>query len=116
MLKNISKETAKTLKKALKKLTKEFSPCEIYLYGSYAKNTWLKTSDLDLIIISEKFQEKPFLQRLDLVNQISWKLGEKPHLEIIPLTPKEFKEKLENSTLIRDTSKHWIKLHPKNQT
>lgn len=34
----------------------------VYLYGSYARGTWLKTSDVDLIIVSRDFEGDPIHQ------------------------------------------------------
>ncbi|MEM1930111.1 MAG: nucleotidyltransferase domain-containing protein [Thermofilaceae archaeon] len=83
---------------------------EAYLFGSYAKGTWLKTSDVDLVIVSEDFRGMRFLDRLDLINELQWKAGIRPFVEAIPLTPEEFAERLRESAVLRDASKYWIKI------
>jgi len=83
---------------------------EAYLFGSYAKGTWLKTSDVDLVIVSEDFRGMRFLERLDLINELQWKAGIRPFVEAIPLTPDEFAERLQESAVLRDASKYWIKI------
>ena len=110
MLEELPREVAEKLKEMLKRLKSIFPLESAYLYGSYAKGTWLKTSDLDLIVVSKGFKNLPFMKRLDLVNRISWELGENPHIEVIPLTPEELEAKKKSSILIRNASKYWLKI------
>ena len=79
----------------------------IYLFGSYARGDYLKTSDVDLIVVSDSWKDKPFLQRLDIVNEVIWerRLG---NLEIIPVTTRELEEK--SSLILRDAEKYWVRL------
>ena len=83
---------------------------EAYLFGSYAKGTWLKTSDVDLVVVSPDFEGMPYLKRLDLVNELQWKARIRPLVEVIPLTPGEFAERLRESAVLRDASKYWVKV------
>jgi hypothetical protein len=110
MLKGLPEEVAEALRRMVARLREELGPCEVYLYGSYAKGTWLKTSDVDLIVVSDRFCEIPYLKRLDWMNRLSWELGDRPHIEAIPLTPKELKDRLKHSALLRDAVRYWIKL------
>jgi len=100
----------RVVKKYLKILSGKIEINEAYLFGSYAKGTWLKTSDIDLIIISEDFQGLSMNQRLELLYSEQWKYKISPFIEIIPLTPKEFQEKKRDSVVIRDAKKYWIKI------
>jgi hypothetical protein len=52
----------------------------------------------------------PYLKRLDLINEIQWKLNIKPFIEAISLTPEELEVKREESVVIRDASKYWIRV------
>ena len=52
----------------------------------------------------------PYLERLDLINEIQWKLNIRPFIEAIPLTPEELEAKLKESAVIRDASKYWIRV------
>ncbi|MEM4640676.1 MAG: nucleotidyltransferase domain-containing protein, partial [Thermofilum sp.] len=81
----------------LELLSRRIRVREAYLFGSYAKGTWLKTSDVDLVIVSEDFRGMRFLDRLDLINELQWKAGIRPFVEAIPLTPEEFAERLRES-------------------
>ena len=61
-------EVSEKIKRALVK--RGISVKEIYLFGSYAKGTFLKSSDIDLIVVSDDWKNFPFLKRLDVVNEI----------------------------------------------
>lgn len=96
---------AEILKEELEKIG--FKVNSIYLFGSYAKGNWLKTSDIDLILISDEFERMEFIKRLDVVNKIIWekKLG---NLEVLPFTSKEVEK--DASTVLRDAKKYWVKV------
>ncbi len=79
----------------------------MYLFGSYAKGTWIRTSDIDLIIVSQDFDGMKHLDRLDLIYRSEWMLKTRPFIEVIPLTPEELRERLRTSTVIRDAQKYW---------
>ncbi len=80
---------------------------EAYLFGSYARGDWLKESDLDLIVVSTDFRNMKFTERLDLVNEIAWRLRITPPLEVIPLTPEELRRE---NVIISDAKKYWVKI------
>ncbi|MBC7110123.1 MAG: uncharacterized protein PWR13_485 [Archaeoglobi archaeon] len=107
MQENLSevKKKAEVLKKELE--AKGFRIASVYLYGSHARGNWLKTSDIDLIIISDDFEGLKFLRRLDVVNEIIWRknLG---NLEVLPLTASEVEK--EESAVIRDAKKYWKRI------
>ncbi len=77
------------------------------LVGSYAKGDHLKSSDIDMPVISENFREIPFMERLDIVNRIVWKknLG---NVEILPLTSEEVSKG--SSVVVRDAKKYWLRV------
>ena len=50
--------------KIMPKLIEQFQPQQVILFGSAATSSTLKDSDLDLIIISEKFKGLPWLERI----------------------------------------------------
>jgi len=110
MLRDMLREVLRAIELFLEELSKKIRVEEAYLFGSYAKGTWIKTSDIDLIIVSPDFREMPYLKRLDLINEIQWKLNIKPFIEAIPLTPEELEVKLRESVVIRDASKYWIRV------
>ena len=66
--------------------------CEILLFGSFAKGNWLLDSDIDLLIISDKFKEKDYISRIiTLKNHLLKKEITRTHL--IPLTREEFNDR-----------------------
>jgi len=83
---------------------------EAYLFGSYARGDWIESSDVDLVIVSSSFQGSRFIDRLELIYRVEWELGVKPWIEVIPLTPSEFQERLATSVVLRDASKYWVKV------
>jgi len=113
-LRNIPEEVLQAIKKLISLLSEKINIDKAYLYGSYARGSWLKTSDIDLIIVSPSFENMPLMKRLDMINEVQWKAGIHPYIEAIPLTPIEFKEKSDKSTLLRDASKYWIEIDVKN--
>lgn len=52
----------------------------------------------------------PYLKRLDLINEVQWKACIRPYVEVIALTPEEFSKKLQESAVLRDASKYWVRI------
>jgi len=104
------KEILRVIELFLEELSKSIRIDQAYLFGSYAKGTWIKTSDVDLVVVSPDFGNMPFTERLDMVNELQWKLNIRPFIEVIPLTPEELEVKLRESAVLRDASKYWIKV------
>jgi len=109
-LKNSLEEVMEVVKKFLKEVSKRFKIEKAYVFGSYVKGTWLKGSDIDLVIVSPDFGDIPFLKRLDVLNEIQWRMRIRPFIEVIPLTPSEFKERIRSSAVLMDASKYWIEV------
>ena len=98
------------VRKLIHELSKKYRIREAYVFGSYVKGTWISTSDIDIIIVSEDFRGINYLKRLDIVYETAWKLKLRPHTEVIPLTPEEFEEKKNTSAVIRDAMKYWVRI------
>ncbi|MEZ0248259.1 MAG: nucleotidyltransferase domain-containing protein [Thermoproteus sp.] len=81
-----------------------------YLFGSYARGDWLETSDIDLVVVSRRFEGMRWLDRLDLIAKIEVRLGLEKWVEVLPYTPEEFAEAVERSVVLRDASRYWIKV------
>jgi len=103
-------EVLRAVELLLEELSKRVRVESAYLFGSYAKGTWIRTSDVDLVIVSPDFRGVPYLERLDLVNEVQWRLSIRPFIEAVPLTPEELEVKLEESAVIRDASRYWIRV------
>ncbi len=98
-------EIRKEVIDVLKKLRKELN-AEIYLFGSYAKGTYTVESDVDIVVVSEKFKKLSYAERVEMVRT---KLPENIGFDIIPLTPEELEEK-KKKPFYKTISKHWIKI------
>jgi len=101
------REAEEAVKKLLEALSRVINVEEAFIFGSSVKGDWLKESDVDLVVISRDFEKMPFIKRLDLIEEIQWKQRIKPHIEVFPYTPRELREKLEASAVIRDASRYW---------
>ena len=85
---------------------------EVYVFGSRVRGDWLKTSDIDVVIVSEDFRGLRFLDRLELIEKVQWEEGITPHIEAIPLTPEELEERRQSSVVLRDASRYWVRVIP----
>lgn len=77
---------------------------KVILFGSYAKGTQHKWSDLDVCVISPKFHDffddmqYLFIKRIDNTS---------PHIEPVGFSPKDFREP---SSLVEEIKKHGIEI------
>lgn len=79
-------------------IIEHFNPQQILVFGSRAKNSQNEESDLDVIIISEKFKEIPFTKRYGrLFSLIKFPV----HIDYICYTPEEF-ESIKNRSIVID--------------
>ncbi len=69
---------------------KEYSPEKIILFGSRARGDEFTDSDVDLLIVSEKFENMSFRERM-IKMQFLWEGDEL--LEALCYTPDEFEKK-----------------------
>ena len=80
----------KAIKSFLKKVKKKFNPKLIILFGSRARDDYLEDGDYDLLIVSEEFKGKNILKRMGELYEL---LDEPIEVDLIPLTPEEFKKR-----------------------
>ena len=95
------------LSQLAKQLQEEYEPVEIYLFGSFAKGDWLEDSDVDIVVVSEKFLGKTMPERINLIRKLA--PGDLA-LEILAYTPEELKEVMTRSIVIQDASAYWKKI------
>ena len=93
------------------RLSKKIRIRRIIVFGSTARGTRLKSSDVDLIIISDDFKDMPLNERFRIV-YMEWP----PEIDadIIPLTHKEFEEALSRSIILKDAQKYWYEIQLQN--
>lgn len=89
------KEIIKEYKQALKKLGINVN--RIILYGSFAKGSQRKNSDIDLVVISDDFEKMNLRKRLELLGIAAVRIM-KP-IEARGYTPKELKKTTQASFL-----------------
>jgi hypothetical protein len=102
----MGKETVE-IKDFIKQINKKFSPEKIILFGSRAKGYYLKDSDYDIIVVSKKFKNIPFLKRLYLVHKF-WKY--KYNLDILAYTPEEFEKKKKEIGIVKEAVEKGIEI------
>ena len=83
----------------------------IILFGSYARGDFYSGSDLDLIIVSNDWKDMSYTDRLSLLYRV-W--DKNIDANFVALTPRELRDRLEKSIVLRDASKYWIILYSKD--
>ena len=88
----------------LDEVQKKYNIVGAYLYGSYAKGTSSKWSDIDIAIISPDFSDDLFAERLSLM-QLAVSIDDR-------IEPKPFKKELfdRNDPLVDEIQKNGIQL------
>ncbi len=94
----------KTIQIFLREVQKKYSIMEAYIYGSFAKGTSHKWSDIDLAIISPDFSDDLFEDRLYLM-RIAASIDDR-------IEPRPFKKELfnRNDPLVDEIQKNGVKL------
>ncbi len=90
-----------------KKLREVYGEAEVYLYGSFAKGTWLEDSDVDIVVISPSFRDQPFSDRVNEVRKLA---SPDIALEILAYTPDELERVKRRSIVIQDAAEYWRKI------
>ncbi|OYT55699.1 MAG: DNA polymerase subunit beta [Desulfurococcales archaeon ex4484_217_2] len=75
----------------------------ILFFGSRARGDYRRDSDIDLIIISDEWHGS-LTDRMSRLYRL-WNYD--IDATLIPLTPAELEERINNSITIRDASKYW---------
>lgn len=94
------KKIRPVIKVYLEELKKKIKPEKVILFGSFARETAGKDSDIDLIILSNDFKRISFEKRLDLlINAREHHLTRKFGMDIFGYTPEEFAQASPLTTL-----------------
>lgn len=107
MDKKPNRETMNLIKKQISFLKKEFKPEKIILFGSRARGDNLKESDVDLLIVSKKFEG---ISLRDRMAEAYGPWNNKIDLEIICYTPEEFEKKSKQIGIVKQAIKEGINL------
>lgn len=86
---------------------RNYAPAKVILFGSRARGDWLEESDYDFIIVSEKFGEIDFLDRM---KKVYLECEVKLPAEILCYTPQEFEHKRKQIGIVAQAVKEGIDL------
>jgi len=111
MQKGLSSKVVEAIKTLVRGLRSHGVRVErVLVFGSRVRGDWLKTSDIDVVLVSKDWKGMKFTERLDLVEKVQWENNIRIHIEAIPLTPEELEEGTRHSAVLRDASRYWIEL------
>ncbi len=97
----------KQLKKFKKSISKDFPLDIMIFFGSRVSGKPHRWSDIDLIIVSHKFQKMDFFQRGARMYDY-WKLDSP--VDFLCYAPKEFREKSKQISIVREALKKGIEI------
>lgn len=98
---------ARFQREALPKLTEEFKPEKVIIFGSRVRGNARKDSDIDVIVISSYFKNIPFLKRMSLMLK---KVSFPKHVDYLCYTPMEYKRIKNESSVIIDALENSIEI------
>lgn len=107
MDKKPDKKTLKLFEKHLKFLKNSFNPERIIMFGSRARGEHLEDSDIDIIVVSEKFEKIDFRERIIMAYGL-W--DKKQGLNIICYTPEEFEKKKKQIGIVKTAVEEGIRI------
>lgn len=92
------RKLAEFVRTHLPTLRDRLAPLRVIAFGSRVRGDALSTSDLDLILVSPRFAEVPFLRRpVEVVEMLGYPGG----LELLCYTPEEFEQKRQELGIVR---------------
>ena len=97
--------TTKKVISELKRMKKKLKIGSIFLFGSRARGEELLTSDVDVIVVSKKFEGIPFRKRPDTFLDY-WTLP--VDLEVLCYSPDELKRKRKEIGLVQEAMKQGV--------
>jgi len=103
----LSKRQRRELLAFMRRLKEELGASEVYLFGSRVYGIPLKDSDLDMIVVSEKFKERGFIENMELLSRL-W--DGSFTIEIFPYTPEQIKKYNGRKVIITEALEKGIKI------
>ena len=92
----------------IKRFMQQVGVSDALLYGSRARDDWLHTSDVDLMLISPRFQGQRLLERLRWLHG-AWHLWWL-YPELLAYTPEEFEEAQQGLGIEREAARTGIRI------
>ena len=96
----------------LETIRREFAPAELWLWGSRVYGHPDQYSDVDMILVSERFREVRFFDRRQLFRDVTG-IHKDPNAEVVDVlcyTPEEFAEKVASPTIVREAVEKGVKV------
>ena len=92
------RKLAQFVRDHLPTLRDRLAPLRVIAFGSRVRGDALSTSDLDLVLVSSRFESVPFLRRAATVLEL---LDYPGGLELLCYTPEEFEERRQELGIVR---------------
>ena len=103
----LSERRKRKLVRFLKRLKRELGAVEVYIFGSRAYGTPLLESDLDMIVVSEEFGRRDFVENMELLSRM-W--DGSFTVEMFPYTPEQIEKYAEKKTVVSEALKRGIRI------
>jgi len=107
----MSSDAPPRVRRALKILStairEVYEDAEVYLFGSFARGSWLLDSDVDIVVVSKRFEGKSLPQRVGELRKLA---PEDMPFEILAYTPEELGEAMKRSVVVQDAKSYWKKI------
>lgn len=81
-----------------------FAPAQVWVWGSRVHGRPHEFSDVDMVVVSERFAEVPFWKRRQLFRDETG-IAEDPKAEVVDVlcyTPAEFEDRVSSPTIVRE--------------
>ena len=90
-----------------RRLREEMDAEQVILFGSRARGDWLKESDYDFIVVSQRFHGVPWPYRPVEVYRL-WQGS--PGVELLCYTPEEFQRKSREISVVAEALREGVQL------
>ncbi|HID24193.1 MAG TPA: nucleotidyltransferase domain-containing protein [Planctomycetaceae bacterium] len=97
-MKVTDKWVQKFVREVLPQIVRQYCPRQVVLFGSRARGTAKEESDLDIIVISDRFEGTPFLKRMPALLRL---VPLAKHIDYLCYTPEEFERLRGSSATVR---------------
>jgi len=103
----LSERRKRELARFLKRLKRELGVVEVYIFGSRVYGNPLLESDLDMIVVSEEFGKRSFIENMELLSRM-W--DGSFTLEMFPYTPEQLRKYEERKTVVSEALRKGIRI------
>jgi len=103
----LSERRKRELVRFLKRLKRELGVVEVYIFGSRAYGNPLLESDLDMIVVSEEFGKRSFIENMELLSR-TW--DGSFTVEMFPYTPEQLRKYAERKTVVSEALRKGIRI------